>query len=135
MAGALDHMLVLEVLGTVASLAFIVLLIRERIECWVFGIAGSLISVGLFIEAKLYSEAGLYLFYAAMGVWGWRRWHRREQQHANPVRIWPGARHAQAVIVASFAAVGLGLAAHSIRAVSTATRIVRSPLIAAIAIH
>ena len=35
---------VVEVLATAANLAFIVLLIREKIACWAFGIAGSLLS-------------------------------------------------------------------------------------------
>ena len=66
--------LAVEMLATAANLAFIVLLIREKIACWAFGIAGSLLSVWLFVHVHLYSEALLYSFYAVMGVWGWLRW-------------------------------------------------------------
>lgn len=105
--------LLVEIVATVANLAYIVLLIRERILCWSFGIAGSLLSVWLFIDARLYSEALLYLFYAAMGVWGWLRWHRREEQDDNPVILWRLQSHVRAIALGCSCALGLGLAAQT----------------------
>ena len=48
--------LVVEILATGANLVFIILLIREKILCWPFGIAGSLLSIYLFVDARLYSR-------------------------------------------------------------------------------
>ncbi len=76
---------IIEVMAAGASLAYVVLLIRERIVCWPFGIAGSLLSIHLFIEARLYSEAILYAFYVGMGVWGWARWTLRAKAGSHPV--------------------------------------------------
>ncbi len=101
--------LTVEILATGANLAFIVLLIRERILCWVFGIGGSLLSVYLFVDARLYFESLLYLFYAAMGAWGWLRWHRREEQEDNPVTTWRMSQHLSALVFGGAAALGLGL--------------------------
>ena len=39
---------IIEVVATGASLLYIVLLIRERVSCWPFGIAGSLLSISVF---------------------------------------------------------------------------------------
>ncbi|MCB1843448.1 MAG: nicotinamide mononucleotide transporter [Halioglobus sp.] len=102
-----------EIVATAANLAYIVLLIRERILCWSFGIAGSLLSVWLFLDARLYSEALLYLFYAVMGVWGWLRWHRRLEENDNPVIVWRLQSHARAIALGCTCALGLGLSAQT----------------------
>ncbi|MDX1732743.1 MAG: nicotinamide riboside transporter PnuC [Halioglobus sp.] len=111
MEGELSTALVVEVLATLANLAYIVFLIRERIVCWSFGIAGSLLSVYLFLDARLYSESVLYVFYAVMGVWGWLRWHRREEQADNPVVRWQLASHCAAIVAASALALLMGYTA------------------------
>jgi len=112
MIDGLTIALLIEVLASGANLLYVLLLIRERIICWAFGIIGSLLSVGLFIDARLYSESVLYLFYAAMAVWGWFRWHRREAVADNPVIRWQLAQHLRAIVVAALLALGLGLSVH-----------------------
>ena len=109
MTGELSAALVIEILATPANLVFIILLIREKILCWPFGIAGSLLSLYLFVDARLYSEAFLYLFYALMGVWGWLRWHRQLEKNNNPIIRWDIARHLRILLVGSAVALGLGV--------------------------
>ncbi len=108
MADQLSPALVVEILATAANLAYILLLIREKISCWPFGIAGSLLSIYLFIDVRLYSEAFLYFFYAVMGVWGWLRWHRRIEQESNPVIRWRFNYHLRAIVIAGVIALGWG---------------------------
>ncbi|MBK6510814.1 MAG: nicotinamide mononucleotide transporter [Haliea sp.] len=108
MYGELPTATVVEILATLASLLYIVLLIREKVACWPFGIVGSLLSIYLFIDVRLYSEAFLYLFYAVMGVWGWMRWHSRVQSDSNPVIRWRCENHLRAIAIASMLALGLG---------------------------
>lgn len=76
---------IIEVVAVAAGLLYIVLLIREKVACWPFGIAGSLLSIYLFVETRLYSEAILYTWYVGMGIWGWVRWSARESASNNPV--------------------------------------------------
>lgn len=104
-----------EVLATLCGLAFIVLLIRDRVACWPFGITGSLLSIYLFMEGRLYSEAILYVYYVGMGVWGWIRWHRRAAGDNNPVVHYGVPANLAIVVVASLAALALGsfFASHS----------------------
>jgi len=109
MTGELSAALVIEILATTANLIFIILLIREKILCWPFGIVGSLLSIYLFIDARLYSEAFLYLFYALMGVWGWLRWHRQLEENNNPIIRWDISRHLRILLVGSAVALGLGV--------------------------
>jgi nicotinamide mononucleotide transporter len=103
-------MLIVEILATCASLLYIILMVRENIACWVFGIGSSLLSIYLFIDVRLYSEAVLYGFYAAMGAWGWMRWHRRLAVDHNPVVRWRLDLHLRAIVLAGLLALGLGYA-------------------------
>lgn len=108
MIGELPLASIVEILATAANLLFIVLLIREKVACWPFGIIGSLLSIYLFIDIRLYSEAFLYLFYVVMGVWGWLRWHGRLQSDNNPVTRWRVEYHLRAIVIASMIALGVG---------------------------
>lgn len=96
----------IEILATVCNLLFIVLLIKDRVISWAFGIAGSALSVYLFVHARLYSEAMLYGFYVLFGIWGWVRWYQR--QDYNPVSRLNLQQHAILIGVCSSLALLLG---------------------------
>lgn len=96
-----------EILATLAGLTYIIFLIREQVIAWPFGIAGSLLSIYLFIDGKLYSEAFLYGFYVIAGIWGWIRWSRRVAMDHNPVIRYRHAAHGMIIVVASLFALAL----------------------------
>jgi nicotinamide mononucleotide transporter len=96
-----------EILATLAGLAYVVFLIREKVIAWPFGIAGSLLSIYLFIDGKLYSEAFLYGFYVIAGFWGWIRWSRRVAVDHNPVVRYRLGVHLMIVLAASLGALAL----------------------------
>jgi len=98
----------IEIFATLAGLIYIILLIRENIICWPFGIAGSLLSIYLFIDGKLYSEAFLYSYYVFMGAWGWLRWSQRNAAHDNPVVRYGLPAHLTIVLVSAAVALVLG---------------------------
>ena len=54
--------LIIEILATGANLLYVIFLIREKIICWAFGIFGSLLSIYLFVHAKLYSSQPRLLY-------------------------------------------------------------------------
>lgn len=105
---SLSTTLIVEILATCASLLYIILMVRENIACWAFGISSSLLSIYLFMDVRLYSEAALYGFYAVMGAWGWMRWHTRMEVDNNPVVHWRVDLHVRAIIVGCLLALGLG---------------------------
>jgi nicotinamide mononucleotide transporter len=90
----------MEVAAVVLAIAYLLLAIRENRWCWPAGIASALLYLGVFYRAGLYMEAGLQLFYAAMGVYGWWAW-RPGTDGTAPLRIrrWPPGRHAVALAV------------------------------------
>ena len=101
----MDHYL--EITGVIFSLLFLILLIRENIWCWLFGIIGSAISIYLFIQAKLYSEAILYLYYIGISFYGWWRWSKQSDNPAQ-IHIWSWMNHLLAILIGIGCALGLG---------------------------
>ena len=64
----------LEASAVVLGLAFIIFIIRRERIGWLFGVVQCILSVLLFVELKLYAEAGLYGLYALFGIYGWLSW-------------------------------------------------------------
>ena len=71
-------LLALEIGSFVFDLIFISLLIREIKWCWIFGIVGSLLGAFVLYKSLYYSESLLYIFYAVMGIYGWKVWNTQE---------------------------------------------------------
>jgi len=71
---------VLEIIAVIFSLAYLILLIKEKIACWFFGIAASMTSIYIFYAIGLYSEALLYVYYIIIGVYGYRLWKKKGNQ-------------------------------------------------------
>ena len=69
---------VIEILSVITGLLWIVLLIRENILCWLFGIISSALSIYLFYSTKLYSEAILYIYFVLIGIYGWYMWNKKD---------------------------------------------------------
>lgn len=68
----------LDALPTVGSVAGQILLGRKLIENWPVWVAVNLVSVGLFAYKGLWLTVLLYALFAALAVWGWRRWQALE---------------------------------------------------------
>ena len=79
-------LLYIEILATVFSIGYLILLIRQNIWCWPLAIVGSSLSIYLFVDAKLYSEAILYGFYVAAAIYGWWLWGKPKKP--KPVTEW-----------------------------------------------
>lgn len=65
-----------EYTAVALNVAYIVLAARRSIWCWPAGIAGSALSIWIFIDVKLYAEAVLFSYYVLMGIYGWVLWGR-----------------------------------------------------------
>lgn len=69
-------MSVIEILAVLLGIANILLIIRRSI--WNFPVAIAMVALYfvIFREAKLYSDAGLQIFFALVNLYGWWSWHR-----------------------------------------------------------
>ncbi len=64
----------LEAAGVLFSVLYLVLAIRENLWCWPAAFLSSALTVVVMFGARLYSEAALNVFYAAMAVYGYYQW-------------------------------------------------------------
>jgi nicotinamide mononucleotide transporter len=95
----------LEVLAFVLALAMVVFNIRVNPLAWPLAIVSSLLYVLLFWNSKLYGDAGLQVFFAVVGLWGWWRWLRGTQAAGTPLRVrYLAGRETAAVGVMTLAA-------------------------------
>lgn len=83
---------IVEFLGSVFSITYSVLLIREKSIGWFFGIASSLLGIILFVESKIYAQAIISVYYAGIGVYGWLYWKKAEQRNEH-IHIWKPQQH------------------------------------------
>jgi len=61
-------------LAFVFSVAYVVLAARENIWCWFFGFIGVSFLFVIYLDARLFSDALLQVFYMVMSVYGWITW-------------------------------------------------------------
>ncbi len=89
---------VLEAIAVVLAVLYLLLAIRQNIWCWLCAGASTAIYVTLFLNARLYMESALNVFYFAMAAYGWRVWsHGRSDGHELPVTVWPAVTHGYAI--------------------------------------
>lgn len=87
---------VLELLAFGLALACVVLEVLEIHWAWPLAFASSLLYGWLFQANRLYGEAGLQLFFAAMAIWGWSQWlHGRRGGGMSPADDPAGLRIAR----------------------------------------
>lgn len=88
----------LEAMAVTLAIAYLLLAIRQNIWCWLCAGIYTAIYVYLFIDAKLYMESVLNLFYFAMAIYGWHTWYfGRTEAGELPVVVWSPVVHAAAV--------------------------------------
>jgi len=87
-----------EVLAVVTAIGYLLLAIRQNIWCWACAAISTAIYVYLFVDARLYMESVLNVFYLGMAIYGWYVWYfSRTDGHELPVTVWAVHRHALAI--------------------------------------
>jgi nicotinamide mononucleotide transporter len=87
-----------ELIAAALAVAYLLLAIRQRIECWAAAFVSSCLYVWVLFTARLYMESLLNAFYAAMAVYGFWQWRRGGEGTALAVSRWPLLRHAAGVL-------------------------------------
>jgi nicotinamide mononucleotide transporter len=83
-----------EFIAAGLAVVYLILAIRQRLECWVAAFVSSCLYVAVLFGAHLYMESALNAFYAAMAVYGFRQWQQGRDGAALAVCRWPIGRHA-----------------------------------------
>ncbi len=80
----MSTILLVELASVFFNIIFLILLVKEKKQCWIWGIIGSLLGAYVLFQNNYYSETVLYIFYAAVGVYGYYYW---EQQSSKTFQI------------------------------------------------
>ena len=73
----------LEKIAVACGLANIYLTVRQNIWCWPVGVVMVSLYIYIFFHAKLYSDAGLNVFFLVMQFYGWYEWTRGGVDHSR----------------------------------------------------
>lgn len=63
-----------EAFGAVASLVAQWLMVRKKLETWLFWIVADVVLIGIYWEKHLYLTSGLFCAYMVLEAFGWFRW-------------------------------------------------------------
>ena len=77
----------LEAAATVLGLAMVVCNIRVIHWGWPLAFTSSLLSFFVMWESKLYANAWLQVFFAAMALWGWSQWLRGRREDGRALSV------------------------------------------------
>ena len=75
----------IEIVAVLLGIANIVLIIRRSVWNYPFGIAMVTLYFFIFRDAKLYSDAGLQIFFLAVNLYGWWSWSRNKAETGEVV--------------------------------------------------
>jgi nicotinamide mononucleotide transporter len=73
----------LEHIAAACGLANIYLTVRQNMWCWPVGVVMVSLYMYVFFHAKLYSDAGLQVFFLVMQFYGWYEWRRGPVEHST----------------------------------------------------
>jgi nicotinamide mononucleotide transporter len=77
----------LEVIAFVLALAMVGCNIREIHWGWPLAAISSGLYFALFWRSKLYGDAALQVFFAAMALWGWLQWLRGQREDGSALAV------------------------------------------------
>lgn len=87
-----------EIFAAALAVAYVLLAIRQRIECWAAAFTSSCLYVWVLFGAHLYMESVLNAYYAVMAAYGFWQWRQGRGGAALAVCRWPARRHCMAVL-------------------------------------
>lgn len=89
-----------EMLAVVFALVYLILVVKERIECWYFAFFSTAIYCFLFWDVDLLMESALQIYYLVMAVFGWWQWRRQSDSKDDlTIHTWSWRQHVIAISV------------------------------------
>ena len=63
-----------EITGTVLSLVYLYLSVKQNVWLWIFGFASSALYIAVFFQSKFYADMSLQVYYLVVSVYGFLHW-------------------------------------------------------------
>ena len=93
----------LELVAFALSVAMVVCNIRVNVIGWPLAIASSLLYMLLFWGSRLYGDASLQIFFAAVAAWGWWQWLRGTDEEGHALRVRSLGAHGRTSVLVAIA--------------------------------
>jgi nicotinamide mononucleotide transporter len=77
----------IEIIGSVLSLIYLYLSIKQKISLWIFGFLCSAMYVVVFYQSKFYADMSLQFYYVGVSVFGWISWRTGKQQTGKELPV------------------------------------------------
>jgi nicotinamide mononucleotide transporter len=100
-------MSLLEAIGTVTAVVYLLLIAHRKRIAWFFYIVSSLAFIPVFFSAKLYGDTALQVFFVVMGVLAWRSWSRGKDREVRVVS-WAPLTHLMIALGLGFLSAVMG---------------------------
>lgn len=62
------------------NIGYVILAAKRNVLCWPVGIVGLLLSLVVYLEARLFSDATLQVSYLFMSLYGWYVWYQKKTE-------------------------------------------------------
>lgn len=73
-----------ELIAVIFGLLSVVLTVRQNVWCWPTGLVQVVLFIGVFYQAKLYSDVILHVIYVFLQFYGWYYWLYGEKDATPP---------------------------------------------------
>ena len=82
-----------ELIAVFAAILYLVLALRQNILCWFAWIISSCLYFFIMLQANLYMESFLQIFYIFMGIYGWSQWSKGSSEGGFQVNTMSFVQH------------------------------------------
>lgn len=89
---------VLELIGAGLSVVYSLLLMKEKMIGWWFGIVASFVSMWVFYQTQLYAQAIISIYFAGIGFYGLWYWKKAKLNHIH-IRLWEAKTHVTYIVL------------------------------------
>ena len=77
----------IELLGSVLSIIYLYLSIKQKASLWIFGFLCSALYVVFFFQSKFYADMSLQFYYLGVSVFGWISWKAGKPENRKELPV------------------------------------------------
>ena len=77
----------IELLGSVLSIIYLYLSIKQKVSLWIFGFLCSLLYVVVFFQSKFYADMSLQFYYLGVSAFGWISWKAGKPENRKELPV------------------------------------------------
>jgi nicotinamide mononucleotide transporter len=77
----------IELAGSVLSIIYLYLSIKQRVSLWIFGFLCSLLYAIVFFQSKFYADMSLQFYYLGVSAFGWISWKAGKPENRKELPV------------------------------------------------